>query len=181
VLEVMGRHAGWIALHGGLSGGADVILIPEIPFDFEKIAREVKRRDSQGAKSTMIVVAEGAKPKNGRQIRHATASGENRLGGIADHVGREVAARTDKEVRTCILGHLQRGGAPTASDRILATRFGVKAVQLIEEGRFGTMVSYQNDQTLDVPISHAVHRLRQVDPNGQLVETARAVDITFGD
>ncbi len=181
VLEVMGRHAGWIALHGGLAGGADIILIPEIPFDYEQIALEVKRRESKGAKSTMIVVAEGAKPRHGRQMRHATASGEHRLGGIADRVGREVASRTDKEVRTCVLGHLQRGGAPTSADRILGTRFGVKAVQLINEEKFGTTVSYQNDQTFDVPISHAVHRLRHVDPNSQLVQTARALDISFGD
>ena len=181
VLEVMGRHAGWIALYGGLSGGADIILIPEIPFDFEKIAAEVSRREKEGAKSTMIVVAEGASPKQGRPLRHSTASGEHRLGGIGDLVGREVAARTEKEVRTCILGHLQRGGAPTALDRILGTRFGVKAVQLIQDGKFGTMVSYQNYQTLAVPISHAVHRLRRVDPGGQMVQTARAVEISFGD
>jgi 6-phosphofructokinase 1 len=181
VLEVMGRHAGWIALYGGLSGGADIILIPEIPFDFDKIAAEVNRRENEGAKSTMIVVAEGASPKDGRQRRHSTASGEHRLGGIGDVVGREVAARTDKEVRTCILGHLQRGGAPTALDRILGTRFGVKAVQLVQEQKFGTMVSYQNDLTLDVPISHAVHRLRRVDPCGQMVQTARDVEISFGD
>lgn len=181
VLEVMGRHAGWIALYGGLAGGADVILIPEIPFEYGKVVEEVLRREREGAKSTMIVVAEGASPKDGRQHRHATASGEHRLGGIADIVGEEVARHTDKEVRTCVLGHLQRGGAPTALDRILGTRFGVKAVHLIEEKKFGTMVSYQNYETHDVPISHAVHRLRRVDPLGQMVRTARAVEISFGD
>jgi len=181
VLEVMGRHAGWIALYGGLAGGADVILIPEIPFSYEKIAEEVLRREREGAKSTMIVVAEGASAPTGRQMRHATASGEHRLGGIGDLIGREVAERTGKEVRTCILGHLQRGGAPTTLDRILGTRFGVKAVQLIEEKKFGSMVSYQNDLIIDVPISHAVHRLRKITPDCQLVETARAVEISFGD
>lgn len=181
VLEVMGRHAGWIALHGGLAGGADVILIPEIPFEFGKVAAEVMRRDHEGAKSTMIVVAEGASPKDGRQKRHQTASGEHRLGGIAEIVGREINERTGKEVRTCVLGHLQRGGAPTTLDRILGTGFGVKAVQLIFEGKFGSMVSYQNDITIDVPISHAVHKLRRVSPSCQMVETARAVDISFGD
>jgi len=180
VLEVMGRHAGWIALYGGLAGGADIILIPEIPFEYEKIAAEVLRREKEGAKSTMIVVAEGAAAREGKQLRHHTASGEHRLGGIGEIVGAEVAERTGKEVRTCILGHLQRGGAPTALDRILGTRFGVKAVQLIQEGKYGTMVSYQNYQTLDVPISHAVHRLRRVDPEGQMVQTARAVEISFG-
>lgn len=181
VLEVMGRNAGWIALYGGLAGGADVILIPEIPFSFDKVADEVMRREKEGAKSTMIVVAEGATSKEGRQLRHATASGEHRLGGIGDIVGREIAERTGKEVRTCILGHLQRGGAPTTLDRILGTRFGVKAVKLVEEKKFGTMVSYQNYLTLDVPISHAVHRLRRVTPDSQMVETARAVEISFGD
>ena len=181
VLEVMGRHAGWIALHGGLAGGADIILIPEIPFSYEKIAAEVLRREKLGAKSTIIVVAEGAHAQDARQLRHATASGEHRLGGISEIVGREIAERTGKEVRTCILGHLQRGGAPTTLDRILGTRFGVKAVQLIQEKKFGTMVSYQNYQTLDVPISHAVHRLRKVTPDSQMVETARAVEISFGD
>jgi 6-phosphofructokinase 1 len=181
VLEVMGRHAGWIALHGGLAGGADVILIPEIPFEFEKIAAEVLRRDRVGAKSTMIVVAEGASPRDGRQQRHQTASGEHRLGGIADIVGREVGERTGKEVRTCVLGHLQRGGDPTTLDRILGTGFGVKAIQLVADGKFGSMVSYQNYVTVDVPISHAVHKLRRVSPDCQMVEIARAVDISFGD
>ncbi len=180
VLEVMGRHTGWIALHGGLAGGADMILIPEIPFSFECVAAEVLRREEIGAKSTMIVVAEGATPQDGRQRRHQTASGEQRLGGIAEVVGREVGRRTRKEVRTCVLGHLQRGGAPTTLDRILGTRFGVQAIQLIREEKFGTMVSYQNYQTLEVPLSHAVHRLRRVSPTCQLVETARAVDISFG-
>lgn len=181
VLEVMGRHAGWIALHGGLAGGADVILIPEIPFEHDRVAAEVMRRDREGAKSTLIVVAEGAMPKNGKQYRHMTGSGEHRLGGIGEIVAKEVGERTGKEVRVCTLGHLQRGGAPTTLDRILGTRFGIKAVQLIAEGKFGSMVSYQNYLTLDVPISHAVHKLRLVDPNCQVVQTARAVEISFGD
>ena len=181
VLEVMGRHAGWIALHGGLAGGADVILIPEIPFEYEKVAAEVMRRDHEGAKSTMIVVAEGASPKQGQQHRIQTASGEHRLGGVADTLGREIGDRTGKEVRTCVLGHLQRGGAPTTLDRILGSRFGVRAVQLIAEGKFGSMVSYQDYQMLDVPISHAVHKLRRVSPDCQMVEDARALEIAFGD
>jgi len=156
-------------------------LIPEIPFEFEKISAEVMRRDREGAKSTMIVVAEGASPKDGQQQRHHTGSGEHRLGGIGEIVAREVGDRTGKEVRTCVLGHLQRGGAPTTLDRILGTRFGVKAVQLIAEGKFGSMVSYQNYLTLDVPISHAVHKLRRVNPDSQMVQTARAVEISFGD
>jgi 6-phosphofructokinase 1 len=181
VLEVMGRHAGWIALYGGLAGGADIILLPEIPFDIQKVADQVMLRDREGARSTMIVVAEGASPREGGQMRIQTSSGEYRLGGIGELVSKEIGERTDKETRVCVLGHLQRGGAPTAFDRILGTRFGVQAVKLIEEGRFGTMVSYQNTETYGVPIEDAVHRLRRVDPDGQMVQAARAVEITFGD
>ncbi len=138
-------------------------------------------RDREGARSTMIVVAEGASPREGGQMRIQTSSGEYRLGGIGELVGKEIGERTDKETRVCVLGHLQRGGAPTAFDRILGTRFGVQAVELIKEGRFGTMVSYQNTETHGVPIADAVHRLRRVDPAGQMVQAARAVEITFGD
>jgi len=181
VVEVMGRNAGWIALYGGIAGGADIILIPEIPFDYEKVSDVVMRRHKAGCKSTIVVVAEGAMPKDGKPLRHATASGEHRLGGIGDLVAKDIANRTNLEVRTCVLGHLQRGGAPTALDRILGTRFGVKAVELIEEEKYGCMVSYQNYQVLDVPISHAVHKLRRVDPNGEMVRAARAVEVFFGD
>ncbi len=181
VLEVMGRHAGWIALHGGLAGGADVILIPEIPYSVEKIVDVIKERDAEGAKSTMIVIAEGASPKDGKQLRHAVSSGEYRLGGVGEILANELAERTGKETRACVLGHLQRGGAPTTLDRILGTRFGIQAVKLIEEEKFGHMVSYQNYLTQEVPIADAVHRLRQVEPNCQMVQAARAVEISFGD
>lgn len=181
ILEVMGRHAGWIALHGGLAGGADVILIPEIPYDIDKVIEVIKKRDAIGAKSTMIVIAEGAAPKGGKQHRHEVKSGEYRLGGVGEILAREITQRIDKEVRACILGHLQRGGAPTALDRILGTRFGVKAVELIADGKFGYMVSYHNYQTEEVTIEQAVHRLRLVSPQAQMVQTARAVDISFGD
>ncbi len=181
VLEVMGRHAGWIALYGGLAGGADIILIPEIPFDFDRIVESVLARDQEGCKSTMIVVAEGASAKDGQQARLKTASGEYRLGGIGELVGQVIGDRTDKDTRVCVLGHLQRGGAPTALDRILGTRFGVQAVELIKDGRFGMMVSLQHAETTGVPIAHAVHRLRRVEPDGQMVRTARSVGITFGD
>jgi phosphofructokinase-like protein len=181
VIEVMGRHAGWIALYGGLAGGGDVILIPEIPFDYEKIAEVVRKREREGALSTLIVVAEGARAQEGETLMHQTESGEYRMGGIAEEVAREVRTRTGKETRTCVLGHLQRGGAPTTLDRILGTRFGVKAVELIAEGKFGHMVSYQNYQVLSVPIADAVNRLRLVAPDSQMVQTARAVEISFGD
>ncbi len=181
VTEVMGRHAGWIALYGGLAGGGDIILIPEIPFDFEKVAEAVRQRDAEGYKSTLIVVAEGAHPKSGRQQVHATGPGEYKLGGIGEQVAREVAKRTGKETRTCVLGHLQRGGAPSMLDRLLGMRFGVKAVELIQQGKFGHMVSYQNYLVQEVSISAAVHRLRVVQPESQMVSTARAVGISFGD
>ncbi len=181
VIEVMGRHAGWIALYGGLAGGGDVILIPEIPFDYEKVAQCVREREDDGCLSTLIVVAEGARPVQGRKKMQATASGEYRMGGIGEIVAHEVATRTGKETRTCVLGHLQRGGAPTTLDRILGTRFGVKAVELIQRGKFGHMVSYQNYEVRSVPIEDAVNRLRLIAPDNQVVQAARAVDVSFGD
>ena len=181
VVEVMGRHAGWIALHGGIAGGADIILIPEIPFDYDKIAAAIKVRDAAGNLGSLVVVAEGARARDGQQVKRDMEGGEFRLGGIGDLVAREIAKRTGKETRLCVLGHLQRGGAPTTLDRILGTRFGVKAVQLANEGHFGSMVSYQNYQVQHVPIADAVNRLRLVPPNGEMVETARDVDISFGD
>ena len=181
VVEVMGRHAGWIALHGGIAGGADIILIPEIPFDYDKIADVIKARDAAGDLGSLVVVAEGATPKNGQQVMQERKDGEFRLGGIGEIVAHEIAQRTDKETRCCVLGHLQRGGAPTALDRILGARFGVKAVQLANEGHFGSMVSYRNYQVRHVPIAEAVNRLRLVPPNGEMVQTARGVEISFGD
>ena len=181
VIEVMGRHAGWIALYGGLAGGGDVILLPEIPFEHEKVAAAVRKRDADGCLSTLIVVAEGAREKDGHERIRFTTAGENKLGGIGDAVAAEVARRTGKETRTCVLGHLQRGGAPTTLDRILGTRFGVAAVELIAEGKFGHMVSYQNYQILSVPIAEAVHRIKLVSPDCQMVQTCRAVGISFGD
>jgi phosphofructokinase-like protein len=182
VLEVMGRHAGWIALYGGLAGGANAILIPEIPFTFQNLAEFIQQRDRDGYTCSLVVVAEGAKPLGGDEtVRNASVAGEYKLGGIGEIVAHEITVRTGKEVRTCVLGHLQRGGAPSTLDRILGTRFGVKAVSLIAERKFGTMVSYQNYQVLDVPIADAVNKLRTVNPNHQVVQTARAIDVCFGD
>jgi len=181
VLEVMGRHAGWIALHGGIAGGADAILIPEIPFDYDKLAEFMKKRDAAGSLSSLVVVAEGATPRDGQQVLHQTQAGEYRFGGIGDVVAHELAARTGKETRCTVLGHLQRGGPPTTLDRILGTRFGVMAVQLINEGHFGSMVSYQNYQVQHVSIADATNRLRLVQPSSQMVQTARDVEISFGD
>ena len=181
VIETMGRHAGWIALYGGLAGGADIILLPEIPFDHEIVANAVRRRDAEGCLSTLIVVAEGACEIDGHERIRATGSGENKLGGIGELVASEVARRTGKETRTCVLGHLQRGGPPTTLDRILGTRFGVHAVGLIAEGKFGEMVSYQNYEVKSVHIAEAVHRIKLVSPDSQMVQTCRAVGISFGD
>jgi 6-phosphofructokinase 1 len=177
----MGRHAGWIALHGGIAGGADIILIPEIPFNYDRIAAVINAREAADYVGIVVVVAEGARPKHGGQVKHDVEDGEFRLGGIGEIVTREIAKRTGKETRCCVLGHLQRGGAPTTRDRILATRFGVKAVQLANEGHFGSMVSYQNYQVRHVSIAEAVNRLKLVPPNGELVQTARDVDISFGE
>ncbi|CAN5628004.1 ATP-dependent 6-phosphofructokinase [soil metagenome] len=181
VLEVMGRHAGWIALHGGLAGGAHVILIPEIRFDYDKIGEALRLRDQRGSIYSLIVVAEGACPADGQAVMHVQGEGEFRMGGIGGIVADEIAVRTGRETRCTVLGHLQRGGAPTTLDRILGTRFGVKAVNLIHERQFGSMVSYQNYQVRHVPIADAVNRLRLVPPGGEMVQTARDVDISFGD
>lgn len=182
VLEVMGRHAGWIALWGGIAGGASVILIPEIAFDMEKVANVIKARDAAGQHSTLVVVAEGAKLSDGELVTIAeNCGGEVRLGGVGEVVARRIEQLTGKETRACTLGHLQRGGGPTALDRILGTRFGVMAVNLAKEKRFGRMVSYQAYHVDSVPIEDAVHQLRLVDPEGEMVRAAKAVGICLGD
>lgn len=182
VLEVMGRHAGWIALWGGIAGGANVILLPEIPFDLNKVAQFIKQRDAQGCHSTLVVVAEGACMPNGEVVTlDANCGGEIRLGGIGDQIANRLYKLTGKETRACTLGHLQRGGAPTALDRILGVRFGVMAVKLAEQGQFGRMVSYQSYQVGSVPIEEAVHQLRLVEPDGELAHAARAIGICLGE
>jgi len=183
VLEVMGRHAGWIALYGGMAGGADVILLPEIPFNMDKVADAINKRDARGQHSTLVVVAEGARWESGGIVTKERVGdkGEDRLGGIGDRVAAAIEKLTGKETRACTLGHLQRGGAPTALDRILGLRFGVKAVQLIAEGKFGQMVSYQQYHVGSVPIEEAVTQLRLVSPDSEIVSAARGVGVSFGD
>ncbi len=182
VLEVMGRHAGWIALWGGIAGGANVILIPEIPFSINKITEFINDRDSKGYHSTLVVVAEGAKFPNEEQVSiDSSSEGEVRLGGIGDQVAEVLESMTGKETRSCTLGHLQRGGAPTAFDRILGMRFGVMAVKLAEDGAFGRMVSYQAYQVASVPIKDAVNKLKLVDLDGEVVHAAKSVGICLGD
>ncbi len=182
VLEVMGRHAGWIALWGGMAGGANVILLPEIPYDLGKVAAFIRQRDAQGHHSTLVVVAEGASLPEGDLVTlAANAGGEVRLGGIGECVAKRLEELTGKDTRACTLGHLQRGGAPTALDRILGVRFGVMAVKLAEEEAFGRMVSYQAYHVDSVPIEEAVNKLRLVEADGEVVQAAKAVGICFGD
>lgn len=182
VLEVMGRHAGWIALYGGIAGGASSILIPEIPFSYEKVAESILERERLGFRSSLVVVAEGAAPAGGHHVvKDASGEGEVRLGGIGDLVAAKLADLTGKETRCTRLGHLQRGGSPTCLDRVLGMRFGVEAVKLIEEKRFGRMVSYQQYHVGSVLIEDAVRKLKLVDPEGEIVEAAKSVGICFGD
>jgi 6-phosphofructokinase 1 len=184
VLEVMGRHAGWIALHAGIAGGGDVILLPEIPWTFDNVCRKILEREAEGKRFTLVVAAEGAMLPGGVLVHEGDQPGEQRqvrLGGIGEIVGREIAARLDRDVRTVVLGHLQRGGTPTAFDRMLATEFGAHAVRLVHEGRFGEMVCYRPPEIASVPIATAIRQLSTVDPHGSAVQSARALGIGFGD
>jgi phosphofructokinase-like protein len=182
VLEVMGRHAGWIALWGGIAGGAHTILLPEVDFSLDKVADFLKQREAEGKRSSLVVVAEGAKLSGGELvIRGEGAASEVSLGGVGDIVAHHLEELTGKDTRSCTLGHLQRGGSPTALDRILGARFGVKAVNMIKDREFGRMVSYESYSVGSVPIERAVHQLRLVDPKGEMVETARALGVCFGD
>ena len=174
VVEVMGRDAGWIALEAGIAGGAHVILIPEIPFTIEGVCAFVKERESYGKRFTIMVVAEGVKlPVELKENRRA--------GSVGNLVGNAIATKANKEVRVSVLGHIQRGGTPTAYDRILATRFGVAAVDLIAEGGFGKMVCLRSGRIEAVDIAQAIGQLKTVDPNGQMVQAAKAIGISFGD
>lgn len=182
VLEVMGRHAGWIALWGGIAGGAHAILMPEIDCNLDKVADFINQREEQGKRSSLVVVAEGARVDKGEYVTQSTdTASEIKLGGAGDIVAKHLHAKTGKDTRSCVLGHLQRGGSPTAIDRILGARFGVKAVKLIEAGKYGRMVSYEAYHVGSVPIEQAVHKLRLVDPKGEMVDTARALGICLGD
>lgn len=181
VLEVMGRHCGWLALHGGVAGGADIVLLPEIPFDSDLLARFIKESERRQQRSLLAVVSEGARAKSGRQIRRQTSTGDSRLGGIGNYVESLVAARTGRETRVCSLGHLQRGGPPTAFDRVLGQQFGVRAVELAREGMFGRMVSYRFGSVTDVALADAVNRRRVVQPDSQILRHARALGIFLGD
>jgi 6-phosphofructokinase 1 len=181
VLEVMGRHAGWIALHAGIAGGGDVILIPEIPWSFENVCHKILEREANGKPFTLIVVAEGAHLPTGEMVGEERRGAQAKLGGIGPLIAREIEARLHREARTVILGHLQRGGAPTTFDRVLATQYGAHAVRLVVEKRFGEMICYDPPEMISVPISEAVNQIRLVDPHGAAVQSARALGISFGD
>jgi 6-phosphofructokinase 1 len=183
VVEVMGRYAGWIALHAGVAGGADVILIPEIGYTLEGVADGIRQRDRLGAKFSIVVVAEGAKPIGGDAvlIEAARAGHVERLGGVGARVAASLEQMTGKESRCVVLGHLQRGGSPTAFDRVLATRLGGKAVELLKRGVFGKMVANHPPDIVPVPLADVVGRTRTVPLDYDLLATARAIGIAFGE
>jgi len=182
VLEVMGRYAGWIAGYAGLAGGADVILIPEIPYSYEAIAAKVQDREREGKHFTIVIAAEGAREAGGGYVTSAAAGAdrEARLGGVGLQVAAEIERRTGKETRSVILGHLQRGGAPSAWDRQLCTRFGVGAVEAIAASRYGTMVALTPSGMAEVLLTDAIDRIRTVAPDGDVVRVGRALGISFG-
>jgi len=183
VVEVMGRNSGWIALESGIAGGADVILIPEIPFQIEKVVEKIEARRLAGRPFSVVVVSEGVTPEGGSQVyrEKGIADPFGKLGGVGAVVAEMLSSRIELETRTLVLGHLQRGGSPTAFDRLLGTRFGVAAVDLVAAGQFGRMVALDDQRITSVPISAATARQRLVDPSDQMIQAARAVGICFGD
>ena len=184
ILEVMGRSAGWIALHAGIAGGADIILLPEIPYSLDSVIQSLERRKDLGKSFSIIVVAEGAKPLGGDIVVSKIVDNSPdpvRLGGIGNKVAADIEAATGIETRVTVLGHLQRGGRTNAADRVLSTRYGVAAVELVNRGLFGQMVCLKGSTIGSVSIADAVGTIKHVDPNGELVATARSIGMTFGD
>jgi ATP-dependent phosphofructokinase / diphosphate-dependent phosphofructokinase len=184
VVEVMGRYAGWIALNGGLSGGADIILIPEIPFSWDKVAAKIHERELMGKRFSLVCVAEGAKPLGGEIVTRGSdikRTDPIQLGGIGKVVADKIEELTGKETRVTILGHLQRGGSPTPYDRILATKFGAFAIELVANKKFGRMVALKGNEIKNVKIEDAISRQKLVKPDDQAVFVAKALGISFGD
>ena len=183
VMEVMGRHAGFIALHSGVAGSADVILIPEIPYDIDKVCEKVMARDRAGRHFSIVVVAEGAFPKGGEEatMGESLPGQAKRVGGVCDSIARQIQDRTGKESRSLVLGHLQRGGQPTGYDRLLASRFGGAAVRAIAEEKWGHMVALQSPHIVYVPFAEALREPKRVEVDHDTVKTARATGISFGD
>lgn len=182
LIEVMGRDAGWIALHAGMAGGADAILIPEIPYRIEPIVKMLQNRVDHGQRYSLIVVSEGAKPLGGdSSVVERKAGAMPRLMGAAQRVAQALDAQVEADMRVTVLGHIQRGGTPSSFDRVLATRYGAAAAELVAARDFGKMVALRGGQIISVPISEAVAAPKRVDPEGQLVKTARALGTVFGD
>ena len=184
VLEVMGRYAGWIALNAGLSGGADAILIPEIPYDINKVAEVLKERAARGKNFSVVIVAEGAKPVDGDVFVSKTIDDSPdpiRLGGIGNVVADQLEKLVGLESRATILGHIQRGGTPTSHDRILSTRYGAAAVELLMQGKHGVMVTLDGDKMSYASLEDVIGQNKAVDPEGELVQVAKGIGITFGD
>jgi ATP-dependent phosphofructokinase / diphosphate-dependent phosphofructokinase len=183
VVELMGRYAGWIALYSGLSGGADVILIPEIPFDMEKVCDKIRSREAAGRHFSILVVAEGARPRDGavELVERRGIGTVDRLGGIGSKVARFIEHHTGKETRTAVLGHLQRGGSPTTYDRLLALRFGSAAVRAIADGAFGVMVGLNGQDITRVPLDDVVGKAKNIQPDSDIIATARELGISLGD
>jgi ATP-dependent phosphofructokinase / diphosphate-dependent phosphofructokinase len=183
VVELMGRDAGWIALHSGLAASADVILLPEIPFDIDKVCEKIRARDASGRHFSIVVVAEGAKPLGGETLllERRAAGTVDRLGGIGSLVARAVAERTGKETRSLVLGHLQRGGSPTTFDRLLALRFGSAAVRAVADGAFGVMVGFAPPAIVRVPLGDVIGRPKNVPLDSDTVSTARDLGTSLGD
>ena len=183
VVEVMGRYAGWIALHTGIAGNAHVVLIPEIPFDIEKVAAKVVARDVEGHPYTIVLVAEGAEPVHGhREVAEAAEVGHaERLGGIGERIGRAIQERTGKDTRVVVLGHLLRGGSPTSFDRLSAMRFGTAAVRALGEGQSGIMVALGFPNVNYVALEEVAGRMKGVPLDSDTLQTARDLGIEFGD
>ena len=185
IMEVMGRNTGWIALEAALAGGADVCLIPEIPYDVNKIVEKLNSKYNRGRGYAIIVVAEGAQAKDGQIVAEAADEvgySNVRMGGIAFELSRQLKeAGFEGDIRETVLGHLQRGGVPVAYDRILATRFGVKAFELVKAGQFGQMVSFKQSEIVSVPLSEAIGHTKFVEPDSEIVHAARSCGISFGD
>jgi phosphofructokinase-like protein len=177
VVELMGRHAGWIALYAGLAGSADVILIPEIPYSLKRVAEKIDGRYKSGREFAIVVAAEGAVEHGGEPVLQASG----RHGGVGEKLADEIQRATGRETRSLVLGHLQRGGAPNAYDRLLALTFGAAAVRLVKEGRFGTMVALDPPDVLAVPLEEAIKETKMVPTDSDVVQTARSLGVCFGD
>ena len=181
VLEVMGRDAGNIALYAGIAGGADVILIPEIPYNLSSVAAKIEELKKRGRNFALIVVAEAVQTQDGQPLMTQHTGGQATYGGIGHYISERISEMTSAETRVTVLGHVQRGGMPEPGDRVIASAFGVEAVDLIAAGRFDRMVAWQNRRVVDVPIAEAIMHYQAVDPGGTLVVTARGLGISFGD